>query len=68
MPRLMQRLGKIAPNVAIDLRRLSEATPKFLESGQGDLAVGFVEPMGAGFASRGCSRRGLCALAGTIHG
>jgi len=52
MPRLMQRLGKVAPNVTIDLRRLSEATPKFLESGQADLAVGFIQPMGAGFCQQ----------------
>jgi len=63
MPRLMQRLGKIAPNVAIDLRRLSEATPKFLESGQADLAVGFIEPMGAGFCQqRLFKERFVCGL------
>jgi DNA-binding transcriptional LysR family regulator len=52
MPRLMQRLTKIAPNVGIDLRRLSEATPKFLEAGEADLAVGFILPMGAGFCQQ----------------
>jgi DNA-binding transcriptional LysR family regulator len=63
MPRLMQRLGKIAPNVGIDLRRLSEATPKFLESGQADLAVGFIQPMGAGFCQqRLFKERFVCAL------
>jgi DNA-binding transcriptional LysR family regulator len=63
MPRLMQRLGRIAPNVTIDLRRLSEATPKFLESGHADLAVGFIEPMGAGFCQqRLFKERFVCAL------
>lgn len=63
MPRLMQRLGKVAPNVGIDLRRLSEATPKFLESGQADLAVGFIQPMGAGFCQQRLFReRFVCAL------
>jgi DNA-binding transcriptional LysR family regulator len=52
MPRLMQRLRRVAPNVGIDLRELSEATPKFLESGQADLAVGFILPMGAGFCQQ----------------
>jgi DNA-binding transcriptional LysR family regulator len=52
MPRLMHRLRRVAPNVGIDLRRLSEATPKFLESGQADLAVGFILPMGAGFCQQ----------------
>ncbi len=52
MPRLMQRLRRVAPNVGIDLRELSEVTAKFLESGQADLAVGFVLPMGAGFCQQ----------------
>jgi DNA-binding transcriptional LysR family regulator len=63
MPRLMQRLRKIAPNVGIDLRRLSEATPEFLESGQADLAVGFILPMGAGFCQqRLFKEKFVCAL------
>ena len=63
MPRLMQRLGKVAPNVSIDLRRLSESTPKFLESGQADLAVGFIQPMGAGFCQqRLFKERFVCVL------
>src|ERR1700730_15144611 len=63
LPRLMQRLRKIAPNVGIDLRRLSEATPEFLESGQADLAVGFILPMGAGFCQqRLFKEKFVCAL------
>ena len=63
MPRLMQRLGSVAPNVGINLRRLSEATPKLLESGEADLAVGFVLPMGAGFCQqRLFKERFVCAL------
>jgi DNA-binding transcriptional LysR family regulator len=63
MPRLMQRLKKIAPGVGIDLRRLSEATPQCLESGQADLAVGFILPMGAGFCQqRLFKERLVCAL------
>jgi DNA-binding transcriptional LysR family regulator len=52
MPRLMQRLKSIAPNVGIELRRLSEATPKDLETGEADLAVGFILPLGAGFCQQ----------------
>ncbi len=63
MPRLMQRLNKIAPNVGIDLRRLSDDIPEFLESGQADLAVGFILPMGAGFCQqRLFKERFVCAL------
>ena len=52
MPRLMKRLRQAAPQVQIDLRRISEATPKVLESGEADLAVGFILPMGAGFCQQ----------------
>jgi len=63
MPRLMQRLNKIAPNVGIDLRRLSDDIPEFLESGQADLAVGFILPMGAGFCQqRLFKERFVCVL------
>jgi DNA-binding transcriptional LysR family regulator len=63
MPRLMQRLNKISPNVGIDLRRLSDDTAEDLESGQGDLAVGFIPPMGAGFCQqRLFKERFVCAL------
>lgn len=63
MPRLMQRLKKVAPNVGIDLRRISEDTPECLESGRGDLAVGFILPMGAGFCQqRLFKERFVCVL------
>ena len=63
MPRLMQHLEKIAPNVGIDLRRISENTPKLLETGEADLALGFVSPMGAGFCQqRLFKEKFVCAL------
>jgi DNA-binding transcriptional LysR family regulator len=52
MPKLMRRLRQTAPNVKVDLRRISEVTPKLLESGEADLAIGFVLPMGAGFCQQ----------------
>jgi DNA-binding transcriptional LysR family regulator len=60
----MKRLGRIAPNVRIDLRRLTETTPKLLESGEADLAVGFLLPMGAGYCQqRLFKERLVCAVA-----
>ena len=52
MPKLMHRLEEIAPGVRVTLRRINEATPKLLESGEADLAIGFVRPMGAGFCQQ----------------
>src|SRR6185436_4204466 len=48
MPKLMKRLAEVSPGVQIDLRRISETTASELESGEADLAIGFILPMGAG--------------------
>jgi DNA-binding transcriptional LysR family regulator len=52
MPKLMRRLQDTGPGIKVDLRRISETTPKLLESGEADLAIGFVLPMGAGFCQQ----------------
>lgn len=52
LPKLMQRLKRIAPAIGIHLGRISPDTPKLLESGDLDLAVGFIPPMGAGFCQQ----------------
>jgi DNA-binding transcriptional LysR family regulator len=52
LPKLMQHLLKVAPGVRIHLSRITPDTPKFLESGDLDLAVGFILPMGAGFCQQ----------------
>jgi len=63
MPRLMARLGRIAPDVRVELRRMSENTSKQLESGEADLCVGFVPPMGAGYCQqRLFKERFVCAV------
>ncbi|MEO8098699.1 MAG: LysR family transcriptional regulator [Acidobacteriota bacterium] len=63
MPTLMKRLGRIAPGVRVDLRRMTEATSKQLESGDADLCVGFVPPMGAGYCQqRLFKERFVCAV------
>ncbi len=63
LPTLMARLGRIAPGVRIDLRRMSESTSKQLESGEADLCVGFVPPMGAGYCQqRLFKERFVCAV------
>lgn len=63
MPTLMKRLGRMAPEVEIHLKRMSDATPKQLESGEADMCVGFVLPMGAGYwQQRLFKERSVCAV------
>ena len=52
LPKLMRRIRTIAPSVCVKLDRISNETPKLLESGELDLAVGFFLPMGAGFCQQ----------------
>jgi DNA-binding transcriptional LysR family regulator len=61
-PRLMCHLREAAPSVRIDLQRIVPDTPKLLESGELDLAIGFMPPMGAGFChQRLFNERFVCA-------
>jgi DNA-binding transcriptional LysR family regulator len=63
LPKLIQRLKKAAPGMALSLDRISSETPKLLESGETDLAVGFILPMGAGFCQqRLFKERFVCAV------
>ncbi len=52
LPKLMNRFKTIAPSVRLELREMSEKTSELLESGELDLAVGFIPPMGAGFCQQ----------------
>ena len=61
-PRLMCHLREAAPSVRIDLQRIGSDTPKLLESGELDLAIGFLPPMGAGYChQRLFNERFVCA-------
>jgi DNA-binding transcriptional LysR family regulator len=63
LPKLMQRLKTIAPGIGIHLGRIAPDTSKLLESGDLDLAVGFIPPMGAGFCQqRLFKERFICAV------
>lgn len=63
LPKLMGRFKTLAPSVRVDLRDMSDDTSELLESGELDLAVGFIPPMGAGFCQqRLFPERFVCAL------
>lgn len=63
LPKLLARLKEVGPSIRIDLRRISETTPRFLESGAADLAVGFIHPMGAGFCQQSLFKeKFVCAM------
>jgi DNA-binding transcriptional LysR family regulator len=49
LPVLIKRMQEEAPGSALEISLLSDETPFLLESGQLDLAVGFLPAFGAGF-------------------
>jgi len=58
----MCHLREVAPSIRIDLRRIAPDTAKLLESGELDLAIGFMSDMGAGFChQRLFNERFVCA-------
>lgn len=49
LPDLMNRLSEVAPSIRVEVTHISNRTPKMLESGDADLAVGFMPELEAGF-------------------
>ena len=49
LPALLNRLRAIAPGVLIRVLHIEDKTPQLLESGEADLAVGFMPQLEAGF-------------------
>ena len=49
LPALINRMAEVAPKLQLTIVNLSAATPRMLESGDADLAVGFMPDLEAGF-------------------
>lgn len=49
LPRLINRVGQEAPGINVEITLISARTPKMLESGEADLAVGFMPELEGGF-------------------
>lgn len=49
LPPLLNHFKETAPSITIDVMAISANTPKLLESGEADLAIGFMPQLEAGF-------------------
>jgi DNA-binding transcriptional LysR family regulator len=49
LPRLLDHLKEAAPSIRIEVTDISAITPRLLESGEADLAIGFMPQLDAGF-------------------
>jgi DNA-binding transcriptional LysR family regulator len=63
LPTLLKRMRRISPSISVILSNISDRTPALMESGDVDLAVGFIHPKATGFyGQRLFQDRFVCAL------
>lgn len=67
LPRLWAHLRRTSPGIHIDIVPLSEQTPRLLESGEADLALGFVPQLEAGFYQQSLFRQRYVCVASADH-
>ena len=67
LPRLLNHLKQSAPRIAIESERISTDSPRRLESGDVDLAVGFLPVLDAGFYQQTLFDEHFVCLAAANH-
>ncbi|MGL1833839.1 LysR family transcriptional regulator [Rhodocyclaceae bacterium SMB388] len=67
LPTLWAWLRKVAPGIKIEVVNLSTDTARMLESGEADLALGFMPQLDAGFYQQALFRQNYVCLASTHH-
>lgn len=67
LPGLWARLHRVAPGVEVEVTHLSPDTPRLLESGEADLALGFMPQLDAGFYQQTLFRQDFVCLASIDH-
>jgi len=67
LPALWAHLREAAPGVRIDIAHLSAETARQLESGEADLALGFMPQLEAGFYQQSLFRQNYVCLASMDH-
>jgi DNA-binding transcriptional LysR family regulator len=67
LPALVNHLRRVAPGVRIEAERISAESPRRLESGEIDLAVGFMPHLEAGFYQQTLFQQDFVCLAARNH-
>lgn len=67
LPRLWAALRATAPGVHIEIAHLTADTPKMLEAGEADLALGFMPQLEAGFYQQSLFRQHYVCMASADH-
>lgn len=67
LPALVNRLHEIAPALSVEITHISSLTPRMLESGEADLAVGFMPELEAGFYQQKLFDQDFCCVVRRKH-
>ena len=67
LPKLVNHVRRVAPGVAIEAERITTDSPRRLESGELDLAVGFMPHLEAGFYQQTLFRQDFVCLVAADH-
>ncbi|HEX2546548.1 MAG TPA: LysR family transcriptional regulator [Ramlibacter sp.] len=67
LPRLLARALQLAPDVRIEVTNITHDTPRQLEAGEADLAMGFTEDIRAGFYRQKLFDEGFACIAARHH-
>jgi len=67
LPRLINHLRQTAPRLSVEAEKISRDSPRRLESGEVDLAVGFTPDLEAGFYQQALFEQNYVCLAAANH-
>jgi DNA-binding transcriptional LysR family regulator len=67
LPALINRLSEIAPSIQVEITHISNETPKMLESGDADLAVGYMPALEAGFYQQKLFDQNFACVVQRVH-
>jgi len=67
LPKLVRRLGSVAPAIHVEVLRITPQTRRLLESGESDLAIGFMPELEAGFYQQQLFEQGFSCVVRRSH-
>lgn len=67
LPSLVNRINELAPSVQIEILRITPDTASLLESGESDLAVGFMPELDAGFFQQNLFQQNFACVVRKHH-
>ena len=67
LPKLVHRLGLVAPSIHVEVLRITAETRRLLESGESDLAIGYMPELDAGFYQQQLFEQGFACVVRRNH-